>query len=73
MVVKVREARQQRGLTIYELAKRSGLAPSFVWNLDHGNIKSPSIQTLSKIAKALGCEVTDLYEDDEEVTKRERA
>lgn len=65
MAVKVKEVRQQQGMTLYELAKRSGLAQSVVWKIDRGMIKRPSIQTLSKIAKALGCEVTDLYEDDE--------
>ncbi|WP_175511474.1 helix-turn-helix domain-containing protein [Alicyclobacillus macrosporangiidus] len=64
-MVKVREVRQQRGITTYELAKRSGLAQSFVWKLDHGKIKSPSINTLTKLAKALDCSVDDLYEEEE--------
>lgn len=67
MVVKVREMREKRGMSMYELAKRTGLSKAFIWDLDRGNIKSPGIGSLTKIAKALGCEVTDLYEDDEEV------
>ncbi len=64
MMVKVREIRQQRGITVYELAKRSGLAQSFVWRLDHGTATSPGIGSLVKLAKALDCEVTDLYEEE---------
>ena len=65
MVVKIREIRQRQGLTVYELAKRSGLTHSFVWKLDHDMVKRPSINTLSKLAKALDCNVNDLYDDDE--------
>lgn len=62
MAVKVRAVRQERGITVYELAKRSGLAQSFVWKLDQGISKAPSIDTLIKLSKALNCDIGDLYE-----------
>lgn len=42
------------GYTIDQLAKRSGVAPSAISNIENGKIKNPEPATLNKIARGLG-------------------
>lgn len=58
----IKELRSKRGLTLEEMAKRSGCTPGFVSQLEN-NKAAPSITTLYSIAKALGVNVTDFFPD----------
>jgi transcriptional regulator with XRE-family HTH domain len=56
----IKELRSKRGLTLEEMAKRSGCTPGFVSQLEN-NKATPSITTLYSIAKALGVNVIDFF------------
>lgn len=50
---RVRQERTAKGMTLRELAKAAGLAHSFVGDIESGR-SDPSVETLSKLADALG-------------------
>ncbi|MBA3491169.1 MAG: helix-turn-helix transcriptional regulator [Rubrobacteraceae bacterium] len=56
------------GLSVSDLAKRSGLSRAAVWQLERGK-NGPTLHTMEKLARGLGCEVTDLL-GEEDMTKR---
>jgi len=43
------------------LASQTGLANTYINNLTSGKVANPTIKTVLKLAKALGCRVEDLY------------
>lgn len=49
----IRVERQRRGLTLTQLAERSGLSPSALSQIERG-VTDPSISSLRRIANALG-------------------
>lgn len=55
---KLREKRNDKGLTQKELAGKIGVSESYICQIENG--KMISIKRLDKLAKALGCEVKDL-------------
>ena len=55
----VRLWREQRGLTLSELADRAGIAVSYLSEIESGR-KSGSVRALRKVAKALGLTLDDL-------------
>jgi transcriptional regulator with XRE-family HTH domain len=58
---RLRGARQERGLTLRQVAKSSGLTAAFISQLERGDT-SASVSSLVKIAAALGIDVTSLFE-----------
>lgn len=54
----VKKLRQQKGKSLYWLAKNTGLAYRNLWDVEHGS--DVKLSTLYRIAEALQCEVTDL-------------
>ena len=56
----VERARQR--MTMQEIADGAGISRSTVWRIENGGIEVASFGTVVRIAKSLGCEVTDLYE-----------
>ena len=54
----IRETREQKGITLRRLAKDIGVSPSFISQVEQGKA-SPSIESLTQIAKMLG--VTSSY------------
>lgn len=57
---RVRDAREARGLSRPELAKKAGVSPSFVANLEADVYRKPHAHNLRKVEKALGFEAGDL-------------
>jgi transcriptional regulator with XRE-family HTH domain len=58
----LKRLREQKGLSQAALAKRSGVAQGYISEVEAGEKKNPGIETLRKIAKALGVPVTELLE-----------
>ena len=57
----VKIAREKAGLNKSELARKAGLEPSHVSRLENGDYKAPSIDTINKLARALGVAPNQLY------------
>ena len=58
--LRIREFRQQAGLTQEKLAWAAGIAPAFLGQVERG-VKSPTVKTLDKIAGALHISVGELF------------
>ena len=61
---RIRQRREQEGLTLGELAERSGVAPSTIQKVETGQM-TPSVAVLLKIARGLGRSVSDFVRDEE--------
>ena len=61
----IRRLRAEKGWTLAELEKRSGVALNTLSHIERGE-RSPQILTLTKIARALGVPVDALTGEDEE-------
>jgi transcriptional regulator with XRE-family HTH domain len=57
---RIKELARAKGLSANRLADFAGLGRGFVSNVLTGK-KSPTVRTLSKVAKALDVEVRDLF------------
>ena len=59
---RLKEIRKQKGLTVMQVAERSGVSHSTITDIENG-IKTPKIDTYCQIARALGlecyCELCD--------------
>ena len=60
---KIRELRERIGMTGAELARRAGVSPPAVTQWENGS-RTPATDKLPVIAAVLGCEVSELYEED---------
>lgn len=60
MEIILKEMRNSRGLSVRELAKRSGISNSAIFYIESGRV-SPRLDTLELIANALGCGIKDLF------------
>src|SRR5512147_636526 len=58
----VRRLREQRGLSLRALAARTDFSPSFISQLENGQV-SPSIYSMEKIAAALGVSLAAFFAD----------
>lgn len=61
---KMARLRLQRGLTQFEVASRSRIAPSTYERLEQGDLWNPRIRHLANIAIVLGVALEDVIEDD---------
>ncbi|WP_198955480.1 MULTISPECIES: helix-turn-helix domain-containing protein [unclassified Frankia] len=68
----IRLLRQQRGLSLAELARQSGLAKQTLSKLEQSN-GNPTVDTLFSIATALGVPVTRLVAEREQIVAVQRA
>jgi len=59
---KIKELRAQRGLTLDDVAEKSGCTPGFLSQVER-NKAAPSITTLYAVAEALGVKITDFFPD----------
>ena len=56
-------ARTEKGLTLMELVKKSGIGKSTLNNIENGKV-SPTLFQLELIAIALDVKITDLFESE---------
>lgn len=57
----IKALREEQGLSIGQLAKRAGVSRAYLWQLENGSKKRPTLELLQRIANALGADVTELY------------
>ena len=57
---RIRQLRTGRGLSVRTLAATTGFSPSFISQVEHGQV-SPSIASLERIATALGVTLGGLF------------
>ena len=65
---RLREARQQRGLSLRALAELCELSPNTISLVERG-VSSPSVSTLQRLATALGMPITSFFADEPERTQ----
>lgn len=56
--LRLRKARQDSGLTLRELAQKSGLSASTISNLERGRVRP--LEQIEQLAAALGVKAADL-------------
>jgi transcriptional regulator with XRE-family HTH domain len=54
MDIDIKELKERDGRGYFRIAKEAGLSPSVVWRVVNGRTRHPSIQTVAKLAAALG-------------------
>lgn len=54
MASRMASLRRERRLSLQEVADRSGLAKSHIWEIEQGRSRNPTIATAVNIASALG-------------------
>jgi transcriptional regulator with XRE-family HTH domain len=59
------QIRDKRGMSLRKLERMTGISKSTLHNIENKR-KSPTLDELELIAKALKCAMTDLYESDME-------
>lgn len=52
--------RTEKGITLDELASLSSLSKLYLYNLENGMIKDPTINDIGQIALALECDIADV-------------
>lgn len=67
---RIKKSRNERGLSLRELASKVDLSASFLSQIEQGKA-SPSIENLKKIATSLDVKVSYLIEDEEETRNME--
>ena len=61
MTIKIREYRREMGITQTELSKRANVSRDTISALENGTLTVTTTETLIKIAKALGKQVSDIF------------
>lgn len=61
----LKKERLKKGITQIELSEKSGVKQSIISNIETGDTKNPRIDTVYRLAAALGCKLDDLVEAEE--------
>ena len=59
----IRKLRQKKGMSQDRLSKEADLALNTIVKIETGENPNPTVETLEKIAKALGVSVADIFKD----------
>lgn len=58
---KLKQRRKELELTIYNLAEKTGLSPTYISNLENEQKTNPSKDVMEKISLILGQSVSELF------------
>lgn len=64
---KIRKLRTDKGMTIYQLSKDTGITQNHISDLENGR-RNPSLDTLRRLIVPLGISLSELFCEDETVT-----
>lgn len=56
----LKDLRIERGITLDKLASLSSLSKLYLYNLENGMIKEPTINDIGQVALALECDIADV-------------
>ena len=62
---KIKQLRQEKNMSISELAEKAGVAKSYVSSMERNLQSNPSIQFIEKIGNVLGASVNEILRDDQ--------
>lgn len=60
MEINLKKIRQQRNLSETQLSKLSGVALSYISEIESGKYSNPGVEVLCKLCKVLECGLDDL-------------
>ena len=63
MQLRVREIRDEIGMTGKKLSEKSGVSRATIWKIEKGDVDNTTTKTLQAVADALGVEVGELFLD----------
>lgn len=58
---KLKIIRKAKDITIYQMAERTGLSPSYISNLENNQKLNPTKESMDKIAESLDTTVAELF------------
>lgn len=58
---KLKEFRQEKGMTLEDLATKAGVSAGYLCHLENGSRQHPSIEMMEKIAKALDKTIFEIF------------
>ena len=58
---KLKRFRQDKGMTLENLAKKAGVSAGYICHLENGSRNHPSIEIMEKIAKALDKTIFEIF------------
>lgn len=58
---RMREIRKEKGITLTEIANKTGISIGYLSHLENGTRKNPSIEMMDKISKYLDKSVSDVF------------
>lgn len=61
--VVIKNKRNQKGISVRKLAELSGISPTTISDLENGNTKTHTFETMVKIAKVLDIDMNDFVEN----------
>lgn len=60
MEIRLKQVRETRALSQFELAQKAGMSPQNIQKLEQGRAKGIQLDTLDALCDALGCEIQEL-------------
>ena len=58
---RVKNIRQEKGMTLLHLSKLSGVSVGYLCHLEKGSRNNPSLEVMEKISKGLGKNVAEVF------------
>ncbi|WP_404459437.1 helix-turn-helix domain-containing protein [Sutcliffiella horikoshii] len=68
---RIKKYREQRKMSMSELAERAGVAKSYLSSIERNLQSNPSVQFLEKVSTVLGVSMNTLLHDEEEVQSKD--
>ncbi|MFE7060519.1 helix-turn-helix domain-containing protein [Sutcliffiella sp. NPDC057660] len=68
---RIKKYREQRKMSMSELAERAGVAKSYLSSIERNLQSNPSVQFLEKVSTVLGVSMNTLLHDEDEVQSKE--